>query len=118
MGRPVGTVAMDKTKALELYNLGMTDVEIGNTLGKGRQTIYQFRQRRNLPANLKPKPKQVKARGAYKDALRPHQIDEMKRFLSELQHYAKLAREAGKRINVGAFMDAWRDEWGRVSESI
>ena len=44
--------AFDEKKAWELYKQGKTDVEIGKALGRSTTTIYNWRRRADLEANL------------------------------------------------------------------
>jgi hypothetical protein len=50
---------LDKDKAMELYNLGMTDQSIGERCGVSPMAIYNWRKKNGLKANGKSMPMKV-----------------------------------------------------------
>lgn len=97
-------LSFDETKALQLYNSKLNDVQIGKILNKKSNTIASWRKRRNLPSLVG-----VGCREEihFSKVLTPSQSKEMKLFLNTLLQASELAKKAGTKPDVESFMKAW-----------
>lgn len=105
--------AEEHQRRLELYRMGMNDVEISETLKVPVTTIRGWRHRINLPANKrrrKPLSKQSYKRRKYVTgvpmewALTADECKVMRRFLADL----KKAYALNSNLNVGKYMKMYR----------
>lgn len=109
----------EEKQRLELYNQGLVDREIAERLGMTKSGISNWRESRRLPANRKRRERTgqreymlTHLRGVpMEEALDPRQCEVVRIFLRALVTAANRAK--GKRYEVGAFMKAWREMYGR-----
>jgi len=94
--------------ALQLYNSGKNDTQIGEVVGKASNTIAQWRHRNNLPPNIGNIADGTYQTGDhYRDVLEPGQVDDMSTFLIHLLRAGKQAVRAGVKPDVMGFMDVY-----------
>ena len=110
-------MTFDETIALKLYHKLKSDPEIAKSLGVLTLVIRSWRQRRKLPviyqrpkAVVRPKPvtKINPTRLNFREVLNPVQAKDMNQFLHTLLWASDKARDAGKTVNIGKCIDAWR----------
>jgi len=90
-----------KQQRLLLYKRGLNDREIGEIVGCSPAAIYDWRKRRNLPAN----DTRGQKRGVTMEkALTPEQCKVMREFLRALV----TAHKYNERLNVGKFINRYR----------
>jgi len=94
--------------ALQLYNSGKNDTQIGEVVGKASNTIAQWRHRKKLPVNIGNLADGTYQTGVnYRDVLEPGQVDDMSTFLIHLLRAGKQAVRAGVKPDVMGFMEVY-----------
>jgi len=94
--------------ALQLYNSGKNDTQIGEVVGKRSNAIAQWRHRRKLPVNIGNLANGTYQTGDhYRDVLEPGQVKEMSMFLIHLLKAGKQAVKAGVKPDVMGFMEVY-----------
>lgn len=88
-------------KYKQLYDMDMSDKEMAKHLHKSESAIRFWRKKMGLPPNLGTRPGRT---------LTP----QGERFFEDLIRNSVMAREAGIRPDVGAFMEEWRQIYGGI----